>query len=714
MGRAKSVNLNESCPVTQIVAISGTTTVMLAWDIIEKDREGLLGFSIRRRQANQDWEWLNSGGKKFPPSEKAVQEEQVDDNENSTRSNIAPIQAFMWNDYTAAHNTIHDYAIHAFYSGGVDPHYVSVTIKTESNQDTLSSHRVFFNKGVAGSQAFSKRFPASSSFELTADAKAWLSNGLAESLISFIDGALPGDTLRGAFYEFTFQPALQALARAHNRGVEVKVVVDCTSKGAKSRNTSLPEDAGGESTRVDLDVAITIKDKAKAMGARFDWDTKKWYAPAELDYARRKALAARFGKRNSRLAADDAIDTCGHGLREVIIRRERKGGGIPHNKFLIHTQKSGDSAVWMGSANLTDSAMYGQANVAHIIRDKDISDAYTKYWEKLSTDPTTGVLREWNILNSKEDDIKGNWEGAKVFMSPRSKSSKLLTSYADMLGEARQQACLTAAFGVNKLLADKLEQQTGEGGARRYILKESSDKKDDTFSKLSCNRVVCGAVLKESVGEGFVAEQLTGLNDHVAYVHTKFMLLDPLSATPVVITGSGNFSYASIFDNDENMVVIKGNTRCADLYYVEFMRLFRHFAFRDYIKALGAGRSQNWTYLATDESWISGHFHGHKFEDRRMILEAWVPASNQQELNNAPVIDMNKTGVQDTYTKEDTTEAATFDLVDETTNNDEDLRKEVETLKEKNAVQESRIDALTNMLQSVWNRLTKLEGDKPQ
>jgi hypothetical protein len=32
-----------------------------------------------------------------------------------------------------------------------------------------------------------------------------------------------------------------------------------------------------------------------------------------------------------------------------------------------------------------------------------------------------------------------------------------------------------------------------------------------------------------------------GLNTHVAYIHSKFLLMDPLSVEPVVVSGSTNF-----------------------------------------------------------------------------------------------------------------------------------------------------------------------------
>jgi phosphatidylserine/phosphatidylglycerophosphate/cardiolipin synthase-like enzyme len=62
------------------------------------------------------------------------------------------------------------------------------------------------------------------------------------------------------------------------------------------------------------------------------------------------------------------------------------------------------------------------------------------------------------------------------------------------------------------------------------------------------------------------------------------MLVDPLSEDPTVVTGSANFSDASTSTNDENMIVIEGNKRVADIYFGEYMRLYSHYAFREAVK----------------------------------------------------------------------------------------------------------------------------------
>jgi phosphatidylserine/phosphatidylglycerophosphate/cardiolipin synthase-like enzyme len=49
-----------------------------------------------------------------------------------------------------------------------------------------------------------------------------------------------------------------------------------------------------------------------------------------------------------------------------------------------------------------------------------------------------------------------------------------------------------------------------------------------------------------------------------------------LGDDPSVVTGSANFSRPSQTGNDENMLVVGGNKRVADIYFGEFMRIFDH------------------------------------------------------------------------------------------------------------------------------------------
>jgi phosphatidylserine/phosphatidylglycerophosphate/cardiolipin synthase-like enzyme len=104
----------------------------------------------------------------------------------------------------------------------------------------------------------------------------------------------------------------------------------------------------------------------------------------------------------------------------------------------------------------------------------------------------------------------------------------------------------------------------------------------------------------------------------VRYLHTKYLLVDPLGPNPLVVGGSANFSAASITDNDENMLIIRGSARVADIYLGEFMRLYRHFAFRDFLSSRPktAQLEAEVSHLDEKDKWWRGYF-GTSFASRQ-------------------------------------------------------------------------------------------------
>jgi phosphatidylserine/phosphatidylglycerophosphate/cardiolipin synthase-like enzyme len=94
---------------------------------------------------------------------------------------------------------------------------------------------------------------------------------------------------------------------------------------------------------------------------------------------------------------------------------------------------------------------------------------------------------------------------------------------------------------------------------------------------------------------------------NVNWVHTKIMLIDPLGTKPVTLTGSANWSEASVDVNDENMVVIRGDKRVADIYFGEFMRIFAHHRFREsvarHIEEFGSAAFNTWKPQDLFEDW---------------------------------------------------------------------------------------------------------------
>ncbi len=78
-----------------------------------------------------------------------------------------------------------------------------------------------------------------------------------------------------------------------------------------------------------------------------------------------------------------------------------------------------------------------------------------------------------------------------------------------------------------------------------------------------------------------------------------------MDADPLVVSGSANFSENSTTKNDENTLVIKGDHRVADIYFTDFVRLFDHFSFREW---LGGHKKAFNPFLRENGDWVGVYF----------------------------------------------------------------------------------------------------------
>jgi phosphatidylserine/phosphatidylglycerophosphate/cardiolipin synthase-like enzyme len=87
-----------------------------------------------------------------------------------------------------------------------------------------------------------------------------------------------------------------------------------------------------------------------------------------------------------------------------------------------------------------------------------------------------------------------------------------------------------------------------------------------------------------------------------------------------VIIGSANFSNPSQRINDENMLVIRGDTRVADIYFGEFMRIFDHHYARYLVKKIrnSVANNSDAGYLKEKaDDWIPSHFAANSYKAKR-------------------------------------------------------------------------------------------------
>lgn len=273
--------------------------------------------------------------------------------------------------------------------------------------------------------------------------------------------------------------------------------------------------------------------------------------------------------------AGNAAAITASGLTDCVTPRTHIA--IAHNKFIVAMHNGVPVAVWTGSTNITEGGIFGQSNVGHTVRDQTVAQHYLDYWDQLVGNPFQRVLKPWNDSRPAVP-VAPVPVGTTTVFSPRS-TVAALDWYATIADGATSGLFLTAAFGVSPQLMNVL---TKDRDYLKYVVLDT----DTAGAQLTIrdadpdNQVAVGAPIGKGGWGQWIKEVTLDANKHVRYIHDKFMLIDPLGDAPIVITGSANFSKASTVSNDENMLVIRGNKRVADIYLTTFMRLFTHYEFR--------------------------------------------------------------------------------------------------------------------------------------
>jgi phosphatidylserine/phosphatidylglycerophosphate/cardiolipin synthase-like enzyme len=259
------------------------------------------------------------------------------------------------------------------------------------------------------------------------------------------------------------------------------------------------------------------------------------------------------------------------------------------DRHLVLTKNGNPEAVLLGSTNLTENGIFGHANCAHVVENREIAAKYLSYFDKLTEDPETNSrvsdYKEWTAEETPAPVTEYFSDMAAVF-SPRS-NLEALEWYAKIAADAQNGLFMTFAFGMNRLFHDVFAKK--DEVLRMGLMEKEWNGKNKEAQIAAVRAVQALPNVVIAIGNRIVLnefdqwlEELDKIvpRAHVQWVHTKFMLVDPLSEHPTVVTGSANFSDASTKTNDENMLVIKNDTRVADIYLGEFMRLHSHYAFR--------------------------------------------------------------------------------------------------------------------------------------
>lgn len=93
-----------------------------------------------------------------------------------------------------------------------------------------------------------------------------------------------------------------------------------------------------------------------------------------------------------------------------------------------------------------------------------------------------------------------------------------------------------------------------------------------------------------------------------AIIHSKVVVIDPLGANPIVVTGSHNFSGNASSKNDENLMIVEQNSRLALAYAVNIKSVYDHFR-ANAVAAEMASQNKNEGDLFKDKlGWQAAYF----------------------------------------------------------------------------------------------------------
>lgn len=578
-----------------LTVIAGTRSVILAMDLAPGRADGCHGFSIERTNLDatpHEVRWL--------PNMLRFKTDARDAKAAVTTA-TAPLQRFRWGDYTTSPATNYRYRIVPRYEatpaaviaagaaaeqgGATLPGGVSVDVRTEDEKATATS--VIFNRGAAASKAYNDRFgdkdPA-----VTPEARVWLSRGLEEALLAFLGKASgPGWALHCCVYEFQKPELLAGLAAAAGRGAAVSVVYHARRKTK----------ADVKADTVERIAAGSDEPPQPPAGAGADDDGD---GGSGGDQTLAKNLAA--------IAAAGLDHMAGVTLKA---RAAAPSGGIMHDKYAVLLQGDQPVAVWTGSTNWTDGAIYGQLNVGHAVYDPAVAKTYEASFQLLHGDPAAAASKTGNKDTTPVPSPQTRTAipaGVTTILSPQS-DLKMIELYADVSGSAAL-LMVSAPFLVHEDIRNTWAQpSTG----LRYVLADKAGSFGkagaiDIFNRASGNVGVVATMLKDTLHDfqGALLEGAESFHHAGVHIHSKIILADPFGADPVLIMGSANFSNGSTRINDSNTLIFRGPaTRAlADIYAAEFMRMFEHYLFR-YAQQKAGDATRN---LVDDFSWSPPFF----------------------------------------------------------------------------------------------------------
>lgn len=429
----------------------------------------------------------------------------------------------------------------------------------------------FFNRGLISTQRISralkkgKRGLMAHIVDEKDVLRASLTGDMAKALTDFVGRIKPGGKLYAALYELHDEPLVRILEKS---GKSLSIVLSNAMKEEEVPKNSI----------------LTKSEKAAL---------KKKKVDGNLDARKRLTKTAR-----------------------EIHHRLLPNNQIGHNKFVVYVNASGTAkAVLLGSTNWTPTGLCAQTNNTIVLDNPAVAERYLNYWKALAADtrqskndpkklqgttlrgfgaksktitlggdgtltswfsPNTPKLRSSGAKNEKRpvdmDAVVTAISGAKkavLFLAFYPGSPNVAQWAAD--AQKHNKNLFVRGCVTNPSASESFYYQLHGMTPPKKVKGKKLPRKEDL-------RVLAAQALGDkSAPQGWLKEIL---KIGFAIIHDKVVVIDPFSKNSVVITGSHNLGHKASFNNDENLVIIRGNRPLAEAYATHVLDVYDHFAWR--------------------------------------------------------------------------------------------------------------------------------------
>jgi len=307
------------------------------------------------------------------------------------------------------------------------------------------------------------------------------------------------------------------------------------------------------------------------------------------------------------------------------IDRLLKSKGLGHNKFVVASKAGVAKQVWTGSTNWSTTGLCTQVNNALLIADAPLAAHCQAQWDRLrdASPPVLSPAGFPPLLVAANDAPKTFAVGtakAEVWFT-RSSDGRDMAALRAVVSGAKQSVLFLMFTPGKQGLHTLAAARAKEPGmyVRGVVSTLGNTSADNDINFLDIGLVSSDQVFKpdrysvaqpQGIEQGFgawIAEVTrTDFLAQVghAIVHSKVLVIDPLSEAPVVVTGSHNFSASASEKNDENFVIVRGHKRLAAAYATNIMSVYQHYRFRAYVRQKLAERKKPWSALQDDDLWL--------------------------------------------------------------------------------------------------------------